>query len=1132
MDSSIANNSYPAREYIAFISYRQKEFDTAVSKKLHALIERFRIPKAYRKNGAAKFGVAFRDIEELSASEDLSAAIYDALDHSQYLIVICTPDTPHSKWVEREINYFLKTHDRSHVLAVLAAGTPEASFPPSLIGIDKENNTTVLPAAANICAETTSQSIKKIRKESLRLFSKMLDCPYDSLVQRNQKRRHKRISVAILTAFLILFGYIGILANSNHQIENKNTELGLMNVSLTKQKQELQLSESTSLTQEAESALVHNNRIQSIKNSIAALPHEGNDRPYYPPAEKILVSALGVFDKDNSIISNAETSINLSSSAKNIIPIENENSIIVLGDDNNISSYNIHTGALIWQVSLNSYKVPLTSSCTVQISFDQTNNYIYALYNCEIFAFSPKNGSFIWQTNSQHRFIRFLKNKSNNTIVAFQKNNTNIDSVYSFEIVILNATSGKETGRCSINKEFNYGSLYANEWISKIEENNFCFSNDGTQLFGVIYDHRKEQSSLSIDNESIIEGNSSKLSSEYNYLDNTQYANYFSLDLKSAEIKIMYSEPSQFHGILWMGIQETNDEQILTVIQTTNLHRQLQTKTINLTAGQLIYSAKPNPIIEKGDTYYTVLHFKEDLLLASAANQLFLIQISTGKIIDQRVMSDSVLCLFDIGMDHIGYVLADGTYETDLITSIGFNSHDFEPEISYSLRSASMACPGGGGYIKPTSPYNNSQLLTGGYSEGYGYIATIDSSNKRNLTINHLIIYDACFEDIKSKLDSPSFYFQNGDFINFYSDGTMLYNDGQKLYYFNPEIHESPIEYYDPNHRIMDIYWLGTENSIIMHTDMDEYIRHDFTDGTDTSFAKDNLTILGTTKEGDYSSLLVDYISKSKSVQFPANDSVLTAQCNGKNLTTWRNGIPDQSIDLPEYLSWNYIDNYGIHSLFDLGENECILLSNYSAEADNNSIQSFVLYNLKNNTWSQIEDCNHGTNERKTTVGTYNEIFAIYDPDMIIRIYNPQNNTVNEIKTNISPDTIVGFKFIYDDNFIAICTQDGMFEIYNINNTELTYSNSLNIELSDPFTVHTDNQNHRAYFIFGDVGDHTCLCLETSSWCELGKIKKVYGYDSINDRIFFYDYQKGVYYRHIPTLEELIHFGKSIIQEN
>ena len=84
------------RKYKAFISYRHRELDIAVAKKIHKSIERYTIPRYLRKNGQKRLGLVFRDREELPLSSNLTDDIFSALDNSEFLIVVCTPDTPQS----------------------------------------------------------------------------------------------------------------------------------------------------------------------------------------------------------------------------------------------------------------------------------------------------------------------------------------------------------------------------------------------------------------------------------------------------------------------------------------------------------------------------------------------------------------------------------------------------------------------------------------------------------------------------------------------------------------------------------------------------------------------------------------------------------------------------------------------------------------------------------------------------------------------------------------------------------------------------------------------------------------------------------------------------------------------------
>ena len=95
-------------QYKAFISYRHTEPDASIAKKLHTMIENYAIPGNIQKTlGIRKMGRVFRDQEELPIGSDLNDNISSALQESEYLIVICSKETPQSYWVLKEIETFI-----------------------------------------------------------------------------------------------------------------------------------------------------------------------------------------------------------------------------------------------------------------------------------------------------------------------------------------------------------------------------------------------------------------------------------------------------------------------------------------------------------------------------------------------------------------------------------------------------------------------------------------------------------------------------------------------------------------------------------------------------------------------------------------------------------------------------------------------------------------------------------------------------------------------------------------------------------------------------------------------------------------------------------------------------------------
>jgi len=200
--------------YAAFISYRHVDLDRRWAKWLIEKLETYRTPKALvRKGVPQRIGTLFRDDDEIPASADLSRQIEQALEASEYLIVICSPDTPRSQWVRKEIEIFQRLGKGDRILVLLVDGEPAGSFPPELLharretthpdGTTEEVWESVEPIASDVRPrDDEKQSVTK-RRALIRIAAALLRCRFDELMQRDQRRRR--------TSFLRL-GALGLVS--------------------------------------------------------------------------------------------------------------------------------------------------------------------------------------------------------------------------------------------------------------------------------------------------------------------------------------------------------------------------------------------------------------------------------------------------------------------------------------------------------------------------------------------------------------------------------------------------------------------------------------------------------------------------------------------------------------------------------------------------------------------------------------------------------------------------------------------------------------------------------------------------------------------------------------------------------
>jgi hypothetical protein len=211
----------PDFRYDAFISYRHVEPDRTWARRLHEDLETFRVPADLVARGfPARLGRVFRDEEELPANADLSSQIAVALASSRFLIVVCSPRTPDSEWINSEVHTFRHLGRHDHILALLIEGTPQLSFPAALREIRRtlsspdgdtvDSVEAVEPLAADVRPERADTPARTLRRHAcLRLVACIIGCGFDDLRRREAERRVRRLrqlGILMTVAALVFFG--------------------------------------------------------------------------------------------------------------------------------------------------------------------------------------------------------------------------------------------------------------------------------------------------------------------------------------------------------------------------------------------------------------------------------------------------------------------------------------------------------------------------------------------------------------------------------------------------------------------------------------------------------------------------------------------------------------------------------------------------------------------------------------------------------------------------------------------------------------------------------------------------------------------------------------------------------------
>lgn len=106
----------PAATYDAFVSYGQaadRELAPAIRKGLQQLAKPW-----YRRRALN----VYLDKTGLEVTPELWSTLARALDQSAYLVLLASPETARSDWVNREVKHWLAGHSAARILPVLSAG--------------------------------------------------------------------------------------------------------------------------------------------------------------------------------------------------------------------------------------------------------------------------------------------------------------------------------------------------------------------------------------------------------------------------------------------------------------------------------------------------------------------------------------------------------------------------------------------------------------------------------------------------------------------------------------------------------------------------------------------------------------------------------------------------------------------------------------------------------------------------------------------------------------------------------------------------------------------------------------------------------------------------------------------------
>jgi TIR domain-containing protein len=200
-------------KYRAFLSY--SHVDTPLAKWLHSHLESFplgglagrvtesgQVPKQLRP--------IFRDREDFSAGGSLNDQSIAALDASAALVVLCSPASAKSHYVNEEIRLFKHRRPERRIVPVIAAGKPDGGeqecFPPALrFELDADGQISDRSAPMTIAADVREEGDGRDLALA-KVVAALIGVPSDEVYRRaeRERKRQARIRNAVVAVILAL----------------------------------------------------------------------------------------------------------------------------------------------------------------------------------------------------------------------------------------------------------------------------------------------------------------------------------------------------------------------------------------------------------------------------------------------------------------------------------------------------------------------------------------------------------------------------------------------------------------------------------------------------------------------------------------------------------------------------------------------------------------------------------------------------------------------------------------------------------------------------------------------------------------------------------------------------------------
>jgi WD40 repeat protein len=243
---------------------------------LHDSLETYRVPSEFRTRQTRtgepmpeRFFPVFQDEKELPINADLGESIRIGLEQSRFLIVICSPRSATSQYVNEEVRYFKELGRQDRIMALMIDGEPNASFG-NKAGfsqeeecfcealrhplnanheIDRTRRDAQEPIAGDVRIKDSISTREAKRRDlsnhrsvleymKLKLLAGLMGVGFDELVHRDKERqlREERAKARRLRRLAAAFGILALLTTVAGLIAYKEKNIAQANYQTARQR--------------------------------------------------------------------------------------------------------------------------------------------------------------------------------------------------------------------------------------------------------------------------------------------------------------------------------------------------------------------------------------------------------------------------------------------------------------------------------------------------------------------------------------------------------------------------------------------------------------------------------------------------------------------------------------------------------------------------------------------------------------------------------------------------------------------------------------------------------------------------------------------------------------------------------